>query len=83
MITGFFLQTFYIVITFMVGLLPTIALPAAFLSALSLAVGYLNAFSFLLPVGSLLTVIGFAITFHLALLTFDFTLWVIHLLRGR
>lgn len=83
MITGFLLESFYGIIVFLFSLFPTLALPTAVTTAVTLAFSYLNQFSFLLPVGSLLTVVGLALTFHVALLTFDFSIWVIHLIRGR
>lgn len=83
MITGFFLQIFYALITFLIGLLPTLALPSGFTDALTLAMSYVNQFTFLFPVSSLLAVVSLALTFHAAILAFDFTLWIIHTLRGR
>jgi len=65
------------------NILPTFALPAGFLAAIVLIVGYLNEFSFLFPMQTLFDVVGIYVFFHVVLLTWDFGLWIIHLIRGR
>lgn len=78
MITGFFLYLLYALLSFLVGILPTLAFPASFASALNVAWYYVNALSFLLPMTTLLTVLGFAMAFHAAVL-----IWrLIHLIGG-
>jgi len=67
MITGFFLNVFYAVINFFVGLLPITVFPAEVSSAIAGAWYYINALSFLLPVGTILTVLLLAFTFHAAI----------------
>lgn len=83
MITGFFLQVAYLFLVFMIGLLPIVAIPTAWLNALTLIWGYVNALNFLFPVSTLLTVVVFALSFHVAILLLRMLLWVIHLIRGR
>jgi len=83
MITGFFLQIFYTVIAFFVGLLPVIAVPADWANALALIWGYLQSFSFLFPVATLVSVLSVALTFHLALLSYDLSIKVYHMIRGK
>jgi len=83
MITGFILQIFYAFVAFFVGLLPAIAIPQGWLNALTLIWGYVNQFNYLFPVQTLLTVLLFALAFHVALLLLSFGLWIIHLIRGR
>jgi len=83
MITGFLLQLFYVFIVFLVSALPSVALPTAFSAAFVLVWGYLSSFSFLFPMPTLVSVLLLAISFHIALLIFDFSLWLIHLIRGR
>jgi len=83
MITGFFLQIFYVLIVAMISLLPAVALPTAWNAAFVLMWGYFTSFSFLFPMPTVVAVLEVAITFHAALLLFDFTLWIIHLIRGR
>jgi len=83
MITGFFLQIFYALVSFFIGLLPVIAMPASWTSALSLVWTYLNQYSFLFPVTTLVSVLSFAVVFHLALLGYDLSLKIYHMIRGR
>jgi len=83
MITGFLLSILYTVIAFFVGLLPIIAMPSGWTDALSLIWSYLNSFSFLFPVATLVSVLVFAVAFHLVLLTYDLSLKVYHMIRGH
>jgi len=83
MIIGLLMQIFYVFIVVVVSILPAVPLPALFASAFALVWSYLSSFSFLFPMPVLLVVLGVAISFHIAILIFDFTLWVIHLIRGR
>jgi len=83
MITGFFLQVFYLVVAFFVGLLPFVEMPSDWLNAIVLAWSYLNSFSFLFPVSTFLSVLTFALVFHIALLGYDLSLKVYHMIRGK
>jgi len=83
MITGFFLTIIFAVLSFLVGLLPTIAFPAALSSALSTAWYLINSVSFLLPVSTILTVLGLALSFHVAVLAWRLVHLIGGYLRGR
>lgn len=83
MITGFLLQILYTVVAFFVAVLPIIAMPTGWTDALTLIWSYLNSFSFLFPVGTLVSVLGFAVAFHLTLLGYDISLKVYHMIRGK
>jgi len=83
MITGFFLNIGYAIVAFIVGLLPVIDLPSGWTDAVSLIWMYLNQFAFLFPVSTLVSVLTFAVTFHLVLLGYDLALKAYHMIRGR
>lgn len=83
MITGFFLQIFYGFLSFFVALLPTTGFPVDISSAIATVWGYVNALSFLLPVTTLLTVLGLAMTFHGAVLLWRLIHMVASYVRGR
>lgn len=83
MITGFFLAVFYVLLVAVTSLFPAVSLPSAWATSFALLWGYFSSFSFLFPMPTVLAVLLLALSFHVALLLFDFTLWVIHLLRGR
>jgi len=66
MITGFFLQIFFFLVTGFINALPTATpLPAEFTDAITLVAGYASAWSWLLPIyeaiGTLLFVLFFDI----------------------
>jgi len=82
MITGFFLQIGYAIVAFFVNLLPIVSIPGGWLSSFTLIWSYLNAFAFVFPVSTLVQVLTFAITFHLALLGYDLALKIYHMIRG-
>jgi len=78
MITTFILQILYTFLTFMVGLIPTsFTIPQPWFDGLNLVWGYMNSFSFILPVGTLLTVLGLAIGFHLLIFFIRLVSWVL------
>jgi len=83
MITGFFLSVIFSVISFFLGLLPTTSFPLAISQAVNSAWGYINAFSFLFPVGTLLICLGIVLGYYITIFALDIGLWVIHLIRGR
>lgn len=82
MITGFFLNILYSFIVFFINLLPVVGLPSDWATAFVLVWSYLMSFSFLFPVSTLITVLGYAFGFHLILLSYDLSLKVYHLIRG-
>lgn len=83
MIVGFLLQLLYLFLSTIASFLPVYAIPAGVVSAISLIGGYINALSFLFPVGTLVQVLGIALFFHVSLLLIDLGFWVLHLIRGR
>jgi len=83
MITGFLMQMGIALIGFFVGLLPIVAMPSGWTDAFTLIWGYMNAFSFLFPMATLVSVLSLALTFHLTLLGYDVSLKVYHMIRGH
>jgi len=82
MITGFFLQIGYTIVAFFVGILPIVSIPSGWTTALTLIWSYLNSFAFFFPVSTLTQVLTFAVVFHLALLGYDLSLKIYHMIRG-
>lgn len=82
MIVGFFLNMVLVVLQFVVGLLPTLAMPAGIASAVTLFLGYANAYSFLWPIATYVQVIAFAAGFEFTMLTFNLALKIYHMARG-
>lgn len=82
MIIGYILSILYTILAFFVGILPTTSVPTGWLDALALIWGYLNSFTFLFPVSTLVSVLGVAVAFHLALLGYDLSLKVYKMIRG-
>lgn len=83
MITGFFLRIGFIVLNFVVGLLPVIAFPTAITSAVVAVAGYINAWSYIFPVGTLFTVLTLAMIFHIAVIVWKYAHLVGRYIRGR
>jgi len=82
MITGFFISIVTTVVVFFVGLLPIIAVPMDWISAVNLIWGYMNALSFLLPISTLLTILSLVITIEVAVFLWHFSLKLYHMIRG-
>jgi len=83
MIIGFLLNIAYNFLTFMVGLLPLGgSIPTEWTSALLAVWGYINAFSFIIPVDTLLLCLGIAMTFHLFIFGWKGLHWLLSLIRG-
>lgn len=83
MITGFFLQIFYILVAFFVNLLPTTAFPSGITNAITTVWYYVNSMSFLLPVSTLLQVLVLAMIFHGAILLWRLAHLVGGYIRGK
>lgn len=83
MITGFFLSMGLALLSFFVGLLPVVVFPAAITSAVQTIWYYINSVSFLLPVGTLLTVLVLAMSFHGAILLWRLAHLIGGYIRGR
>jgi hypothetical protein len=82
MITGFFLQVITAVANFLVGLLPVINIPTGWTDAITLIWGYVNAMSFLLPISTLLTILGLVVTIEVAVFVWHFSLKLYYMIRG-
>jgi len=83
MITGFFLAIFYSFLSFFIVLLPMSTFPAEITTAFATIGGYINALSFLLPINTLLTVLGLAMIFHVTILLWRLSHLIARYLRGR
>jgi len=83
MITGFLMQLLYGFLAFFVGLLPTTAFPSEIITALQTVWYYMNSVSFLLPVSTILTVLGLAMIFHGSIILWRLAHLVGGYLRGR
>jgi len=83
MIVGFFLNIGYTFANFLIGILPTGAtLPDSWVSAVYTIWGYVNAFSFIVPVSMLLYCLGIAMAFHGFIFAWKGLHWVWSLIRG-
>jgi len=83
MITGFLLQIIYAFLNFLVGLLPAGAtFPPSWLAAVNTIWGYINSFSFIIPVDVMLYCLGVAFTFHLFVFAWKALHWIYGLIRG-
>jgi len=83
MIVGFFLQILNALLAFIIGLLPTIDLPTQVATAVTTIGGYFNALAFLLPISTIFTVLGLAMTFHVTVLVWRLLHLIGGYLRGR
>lgn len=69
---------------FLVGLLPeSSGLPIGIENAISDAVGMAYAFDFIVPIDTVLTLLGLVTAFEIGILTYRFIMWIIHLVRGN
>jgi len=83
MITGFLLQIFYSLLYYFAAILPTVAFPTAITEAIQAIWYYINAVSFLLPVSTILTVLGLAMVFHSAILLWRLANYIAGYVRGK
>lgn len=78
MITGFLLSIPGYMIQLLVSILPNgQSVPVEWVSAVYSIWGYINAFSFIVPVNTLVFCLGIALTFHIGVLTFKIIHWII------
>jgi len=82
MITAFFLNIFYSLIIFLLGLLPVGSLPSDITTSLAYIVGVMNTFNYFFPIGALFSVLALSISFELAIMVFHFANWIYHKIRG-
>lgn len=83
MITGFFLRIGYVILNFFVGVLPIAAFPTQITSAIQVIAGYMNAWSFIFPVATLLQVLAVAFVYHFAIMAWHYAHLIGRYLRGR
>jgi len=87
MIIGFFLSLFLSILQFVIGLLPaatgTLAFPAAITTAVATIGYYMNAWSYIFPVSTLLSVLVVAFLFHGAVFVWHFFHMIMRYIRGR
>jgi len=76
MIPGFFLSIFLVMLQFFVNLFPVVAYPTQITSAVNFIWGYINAVNFLFPVSTLLTILGLALTYHVAVFLWRASNWL-------
>lgn len=82
MISTFFLSIFFGLVGLLVGFLPTGTLPVALGNAFSYFIGILNAFSYIVPVSTLLQAAAVIVVFDGALLIWAFINWTIRKIPG-
>jgi len=82
MITTFLLTLLYNFVGLLLSILPVYALPTSISSSLSSMVGYIQAFSFVLPVDTMVSVVSSATVFFIGVLVFKIFHWIIGKLRG-
>lgn len=83
MITGFFLRIFYVVFEWFVSILPTVPFPIQVTQAITTIGGYLNAWTYIFPVGTLFAVLSVAFVFHFAVMGWHYGHLILRYLRGR
>jgi len=78
MIFTIFLTFFYLIFNGLIALLPASAgLPSGFSTAFSWIFGFLWNFDYLVPVSTILTLLGLAFTFEAAVLVWKIIHWLI------
>jgi len=83
MITDFFLSIPAYVLQAVVSILPNgQTVPAEWTAAVFTVWGYVNSFSFIFPVDTLLWCLGVAMTFHLAIFSFHIFMWIVKRIPG-
>jgi len=83
MITTFFIQIAYSFLSFLVGLLPVGgSIPTSWVSAVQTLWYGINAFSFIVPVATLVSCLAIAMAFHLFVFAWKFLHWLWALIRG-
>jgi len=83
MITGFFLRLGLAILQWVVGILPFWPFPAQVIDATVLISQYLNAWSFIFPIGQLLAALSIALFWHFVILKWQGVNLVFRILRGR
>lgn len=81
MITGFFLQLFLSILAFIVGLLPTVGFPTQISAGILLFWSYVNLFSMVIPVGTIVLILGLMLMYQGAYLLWLFAHWIMRRFR--
>lgn len=82
MITGFFLGIGVSILQFFVDLLPVIAFPSNWLTSISLFWGIANTMNFLVPLSTLVTILGYALALEVGLFAINSGTHIYKLIRG-
>jgi len=83
MILGFLLDLFYQLLQGVATVLPASqGLPTQITSAFIFVVYQLNTWSFIFPVATIFTILGYTLAIELAWFGFEGLLWVYHKVRG-
>jgi len=82
MITTVILLAFNAFLAFLVVLLPSGTLPTAISAAFAYFIGLANAWSYVIPIGTLLQAAGVVLVFDSAMLLWHFINWVIRKIPG-
>lgn len=82
MISSFFLTIFNGFIKLLLNILPTGSLPNEITASVAYIFGIANAYSFIIPVGTLLAAAGVILLFDGALLLWYFINWIIRKIPG-
>lgn len=82
MITATIINFFLILIANIIAILPLGSLPAGVHSAFQWMVDTLYKFSGIMPVATILTILGYAISFHVAVFGFKTGIWIYNKFRG-
>lgn len=77
MIFTFLIQIFVFLFGFLLGLLPTGSLPSGFSDALAYFWGTMNAFSYLIPLDTIIQALVIVLGFDLVILLWHIIHWVI------
>jgi len=82
MISTFILTILHAFLGFIVGLLPTGSLPSSISSSLTNIWGFVNAFSYVIALDTLIQVVALAIAFDLVVLLWHVVQWIIRKIPG-
>jgi len=82
MISTFFLTVFASFASLLVGLLPTGILPVAVGTAIAYFVGVANAYSYVVPIDTLLQALAIVLVFDGSILAWHFINWIIRKVPG-
>jgi len=83
MITSLFLTIFLVFFNYILSLLPTGTLNSSITSGITAFFAYIFQFNAFFPIDTAIILVQYAVIFWLAIFTFDFFKWLIHLIRGN